>query len=164
MEQESTQINQTVTTDSEKSDEVKLKPKRNRSQSQIEWSRQLGKRSQEYKKLKKDKMSPRPTSAPEVTEVTEVTEVEEVEQIKETKDNTSYLTIFILGGTVVLITGCIYCCKRLKEGKFLPTARSSGPLLKDSERLSKSDSRGQGSNEATGIKVQDKTPRLCNME
>ena len=93
MEQESTQINQTVTTDSEKSDEVKLKPKRNRSQSQIEWSRQLGKRSQEYKKLKKDKMSPRPTSAPEVTEVTEVTEVEEVEQIKETRENISWVVL-----------------------------------------------------------------------
>jgi hypothetical protein len=107
--------------------ETILKPNRERSEKQKEWSRKLGLQSQELKRLKADRLkAERLNKAEEITELNRVTSAELNEVNRETSaelnperpsgvnQNNSYLYLFILGDGLAL--GCgLYCCK-LKKG------------------------------------------------
>jgi hypothetical protein len=89
------------------SSETYLKPKRDRSKNQIEWSRELGKISREFKLKKKEKNY-------EITAVEEVPVVPEVPEVKEV--NKYYLSPYLVVGVLTVMGGGgVYYFYKLKK-------------------------------------------------
>ena len=94
----------------------KLKPVRQRSEKQIAWSKELGKRSQELKRKKRERLqqleNQQQENQEEKNEEKNITITEEVEEEKPKNDNNNLL---LLGGgiiTGVVIGGIYYLNKR----------------------------------------------------
>jgi hypothetical protein len=86
---------------SNSNNESYLKPKRERSKKQIEWSRELGKRSKEFKIKKKEKNY-------------EITTIEETPEIKEV-NNKSYIRYYLGFSFFVVISSSVYYLYKLKK-------------------------------------------------